>query len=167
MSSLAFFLILQSILILQPTQTPDQKYYGTLIHALLTGAAAFCLVAGFVVIYTTKSNNFAEHFTSWHGTIGLTVLIYVLVQSLGGSTMFFVPPNILGFDGRVIYKYHRTSGYMFFVLFMTAITLGTQSRWVQTLWPLPFWFWIIADILIITGVFTRIRTSKLPFYSHK
>jgi len=69
-----------SVLLLQPTHTPEQKYVGAITHGILNGTAFIFFTTAVAIIFINKNLHNAAHFTTAHGRIGLFVYILLLIQ---------------------------------------------------------------------------------------
>lgn len=160
-NSLGLMLIVNAILLVQPTHTQEQKIEGTKAHSVLNVLGVASFVTGAVIIYVNKAKHDAPHFASVHGKFGLITGIVLFLQLLVGLVQFYFP-NLLGGENKAkkLYKWHRASGYLISALAIVTITLGTQTDWylgkVRVLW-----IWILFDILIVVGMMPRIKPSKM------
>jgi hypothetical protein len=80
LNSAALILCTNSVLLLQPTHTAEQKYNGAITHGILNGAALASFTTAVTIIFVNKNLHDAAHFTTAHGRIGLTVYILLLIQ---------------------------------------------------------------------------------------
>jgi hypothetical protein len=79
-NSTALILITNSVLLLQPTHTPEQKRIGAVTHALLNATALAAFTTAVIIIIYNKAAHNASHFTTAHGRIGITTYILLLIQ---------------------------------------------------------------------------------------
>jgi hypothetical protein len=69
-------------LLLQPTNTPEQKRIGAVAHGILNGLAFASFTTAFIIIVRNKIAHGAAHFTSAHGKVGLITYILLVIQVL-------------------------------------------------------------------------------------
>ncbi|KAI1822368.1 eukaryotic cytochrome b561-domain-containing protein [Xylaria intraflava] len=162
--SLAVLVLLQSILVLQPTHTAPQKQIGQKIHAGLNLLSFAIFVVGVVVIEVNKFQNNGPHFHSVHGYLGVITSIWILIQYFVGFTMFGVPALYGGeANAKKIWKYHRGSGYVLLLLMMATVTSAVETDYSKNVLGLKLWAVILIFVLMIVGVYPRIQLRKLGF----
>ncbi|KAF8432468.1 hypothetical protein L210DRAFT_3558561 [Boletus edulis BED1] len=158
------------ILTLQPTSQPKTKAAGLQRHQIAMMCVGVPLIlAGTGAILLQKNSHNAPHFTTWHGTFGILTVAWIIVQALvGGSTVWFGGAAWGGgMKAKLMWKYHRLSGYVLFpVLLFTAHLGGGWSFWStghsdSFVRLLAF---TIAPFVILAGVYSRIRPSKMKFF---
>ncbi|KAF6821493.1 cytochrome b561 [Colletotrichum musicola] len=161
--SLAIFTLVQSILFLQPTHTPDQKRTGQLVHAVLNLLAFLLLVTGITIIEYNKSlQGPGSHFHSVHGYLGVVLSIVLLLQYIVGFTMWATPQLYGGEDrAKSIWKYHRWSGYLVLVLLLVTVATATGTPYNANVLKLKLWAVIVTSLMIIAGVVPRVQKQKL------
>ncbi|CCG81725.1 Predicted protein [Taphrina deformans PYCC 5710] len=160
-NTVALVLLVNAILVLQPTQTGPQKREGAVAHSVLNGLALLSFVAAVVIIWSNKHVHGAPHFTSVHGKVGLVAAVLLGLQVLVGLVQYYLP-NLLGGEARAkgLYKWHRLAGYLLTALVLVNVTLGTQTPYF--LGKLNrLWVWIVFDVLIVAGLVPRIRPNKM------
>ncbi|KAI8964962.1 eukaryotic cytochrome b561-domain-containing protein [Daldinia sp. FL1419] len=160
--SFGLLVLVQSILVLQPTHTGAQKEVGQKIHAGLNFLGIVTFAVGVVSIEVNKFINNGAHFHSVHGYLGVAASFWLLAQYLIGFTMF-ATPKLYGGEAKAksIWKYHRSSGYAL-LLFLAATTISaTQTDYNLNVLGLKLWATILIAVLIVVGVFPRIRKQKL------
>jgi hypothetical protein len=162
LNSAGILVITQSILILQPTHTAQQKRQGTLTHAWLNNFGLEFLVAGLIVIEINKFSHNGTHFVSPHAILGLTTYILLALQTLVGFTQYFTP-QLYGSVERAksIYKWHRISGYVVLTLLLATVAAATQTDFNKTTLDIKLWAVLISAVLVLIGVFPRIKKQKL------
>jgi len=155
-------LLVQGILILQPTHTADQKRAGTLAHFLLLNLALDLLVAGLVVIEYNKISHSGTHFESPHAILGLITYILLAIQAFVGFTQYYVPKLYGSVDkAKSLYKWHRISGYVILTTILATIAAATQTTFnVQTL-DIKLWAVLVTAVMILVGVLPRVKKVKL------
>ncbi|KAL0947339.1 hypothetical protein HGRIS_013458 [Hohenbuehelia grisea] len=145
LQSASIALITYGILTLQPTSQPKTKAAGFQRHQLVIFFVALpCITVGTLAVMYNKYLNEAPHFMSWHGTLGIIVMVWILLQvALGGGSVWF---KGVAFGGgakaKAVWKYHRLSGYLLFPLLLFVGYLGA---------------------VILGAVYTRVRLSKMNF----
>lgn len=160
--SFGVLVLLQSILVLQPTHTGAQKQVGQKVHAGLNLLAFVTFLVGVVSIEVNKFKNNGAHFHSVHGYLGVITSIWILVQYIVGFTMFGVPALYGGeANAKKIWKYHRTSGYALLLLMLATVTSAVETPYNKSVLGLKLWAMIIISVLTIIGVYPRIKKQKL------
>ncbi|KAG9303731.1 hypothetical protein G9A89_018628 [Geosiphon pyriformis] len=142
--SATLFLLTQGILLLQRTETREEKGKGLDLHRSVQSLA---FLAGLV--------------TSAHGISGAVTLSLMLIQVLAGAAIVNFPGLFGGVaQAKGFYKYHRISGYIIiFFAWFTALG-GTQADWTKAQFD-NVWLWLSAVIITWVGVGSRIRLHKL------
>jgi cytochrome b-561 len=164
--SLGILILVQSILIVQPTHTPEQKQVGRIVHASLNLVAFLVLVAGVVIIEYNKIKDNGVHFHSVHGYLGVITACILLVQYFVGFTMWQVPAMYGGEENaKKIYKYHRWSGYTILLLLLATVCSATQTDYNFAVLKIKLWAVVLLSFLIVIGVYPRIQKQKLGFGS--
>ncbi|KAM3534339.1 hypothetical protein MY4038_002437 [Beauveria bassiana] len=172
---LGLFLLLQSVLVLQPTRTAGQKRVGQTVHAALNFASSAAFTAGFCAIYLNKERNGAAagaasvaHFTTLHGALGATLTAMLAGQHVVGLTMWAVPA-LYGGEARArsVWKLHRASGYVSLLLLLATFGTAAGTGFVRNALKIESWVFYVPMALIAVGVLPRIHTSKLGFSTKK
>ncbi|KAI1805705.1 eukaryotic cytochrome b561-domain-containing protein [Daldinia bambusicola] len=160
--SLGLLVLIQSILVLQPTHTGAQKEVGQKIHAGLNFLGIVTFAVGVISIEVNKFVNNGAHFHSVHGYLGVIASFWILFQYLVGFTMF-ATPKLYGGEAKAksIWKYHRSSGYVLLLFLAATVISATQTDYNIGVLGLKLWAMIVIAVLIILGVFPRIRKQKL------
>ncbi|KAG6000407.1 hypothetical protein E4U21_005483 [Claviceps maximensis] len=162
--SIALFTLVQSILALQPTSTPNQKRLGQRVHASLNLVAFAALVTGAVIIQVNKIRSRGPHFHSLHAYVGFITLLVLAVQYAVGFTMWATPGLYGGVEkAKKLYKYHRYSGYLVLVLLLAAVCTAMKTNYVVGVLGIGFWGVVVAAVVVLLGVFARIQKQKLGF----
>lgn len=160
--SLAILTLVQSILSLQPTHTPEQKRVAQRVHASLNLFAFLALVTGVTIIEYNKQASHGQHFHSAHGYLGVISAIVILLQYFVGFTMWATPQLYGGERGaKTIWKYHRYSGYLILMLLLVTVCYATGTDYNKNVLKIKPWATIILSLLIFVGVFPRIQKQKL------
>jgi hypothetical protein len=160
--SLGVLVLLQSILVLQPTHTGAQKQVGQKIHAGLNLLAFAIFVVGIVVIEVNKFKSNGPHFHSAHGYLGVITSIWILIQYFVGFTMFGTPALYGGeANAKKIWKYHRISGYGLLLSMMATVTSAVETDYNKNVLGLKLWAMVVIFVIMILGVYPRIKKQKL------
>ncbi|KAK6955601.1 hypothetical protein Daesc_003243 [Daldinia eschscholtzii] len=162
--SLGLLVLIQSILVLQPTHTGSQKQVGQKIHAGLNFLGIVTFAVGVISIEVNKFKNNGVHFHSVHGYLGVIASFWLLAQYLVGFTMF-ATPKLYGGEAKAksIWKYHRSSGYVLLLFLAATVISATQTDYNLNVLGLKLWATIVISVLLVIGVFPRIRKQKLGF----
>ncbi|KAI0029581.1 hypothetical protein K488DRAFT_88579 [Vararia minispora EC-137] len=165
---IALILFVLSIITLQPTSQPATKAAGLARHQRGMVPALATVFLGTSSIIAHKLLYGKRHFHSWHGTIGIVVFGWLIAQlALGGASVWFDGAAFGGgMKAKLIWKYHRLSGYLLLPLLLLTIALGGASHWAQDYAPL--WFRVliysIGSAFSLGGVVARLRPSKIKFF---
>ncbi len=162
LNSAALLLLAQGILVLQPTQTAEQKRTGTYIHAAFNGLALACFIAALTMIQIHKFTAGYAHFESPHSILGLITYIFVILQALWGGAQFFAP-GIFGGEEKAkkVYKYHRWNGYVVFTLGLATVCAATQTTYSKHVLHIQLWAVIVASVITLAGLLPRIKKQKM------
>jgi uncharacterized integral membrane protein len=160
--SFGLLVLIQGVLIVQPTHTAAQKKAGQKLHAGLNLLALASFIVGVVSIEVNKVRGNLAHFHSVHAYLGIIASILQIGQYLVGFTMYFVPQLYGGEDkAKKIWKYHRISGYVLLLLYMATVTSATQTDYNKGVLGLKLWAMIVIFVLVIVGIYPRIKKQKL------
>jgi Eukaryotic cytochrome b561 len=164
-NSAGVLLITQAILVLQPTATPKQKTQGTHTHFTLNLTGTVLLIVGLIIIEMNKASHPETRFKSVHGVMGLVTFILIIIQALIGFVQFYVPKTVLGSvdNGKMLYKYHRMSGYLILLMALATICAATQTGFNENVLHIQLWAVIVASVLVVAGVLPRIKKQKFGF----
>ncbi|KAJ3143884.1 hypothetical protein HDU89_001542 [Geranomyces variabilis] len=164
LNSIGLLLSTQAILLLQPTSltAPRQKKRAAGIHGVLHGLGTVSLLSGASIIIYNKASHNGAHFESLHAQIGVAVYLLFFLQALFGALTVY-QPSVFGGEGRAkaMYKYHRLSGYLTFLLSLVAVAAATQTDWNKNMGMINLWPIILASALLIVGFGAGIKLSKL------
>ncbi|EGD94784.1 cytochrome b5 [Trichophyton tonsurans CBS 112818] len=166
LNSVGILLTVQAILVVQPTRTPQQKQTGALTHFGFLAVANLAFISALIIIETNKQSHPETRFSSVHGILGLITYIIIFLQSAVGVAQYFFPETIFGSveNGKKIYKWHRVSGYVLFVLELAVVIAATKTDYnVKTL-HIGFWPVVISAFLTFAGVVARVKRYKLPAF---
>ncbi len=108
LNSLAVLLLVQGLLVLQPTSAQKDKITGAYVHAALNTSAVALAIAGLVVIEQNKASHPETRFQSVHGKLALVAYILIFFQWSIGAALFFLQGSVIEVDrAKSLYKYHR------------------------------------------------------------
>ncbi|KAL2015970.1 hypothetical protein VTK56DRAFT_4483 [Thermocarpiscus australiensis] len=162
LQSLGVFTVLQAVLLLQPTTTPETKARGRRGHAALHALSLLLFLAGTTLIETNKSVNRMPHLHSAHAYLGLTTATLLLLQYLFGLTIWAVPAVWGGVDrAKALWKYHRWAGYAVLLLLLATVASATATDYNRAVLGIRLWSVLLAEVLIVAGVFPRVHLRKL------
>ncbi|KAI0747970.1 hypothetical protein C8Q80DRAFT_1169371 [Daedaleopsis nitida] len=169
LQSLSIAMFTYGILTLQPTSQAKTKAAGLTRHQLAMIALGVPAISlGTIAIVWRKYIHESPHFTTWHGTIGITSIAWMVAQVIiGGGSVWF---NGKLFGGnpkaKLLWKYHRLSGYLLFPLFLLAAYLGgAWSSWSEknSAYVVRLLAFTLSPIVLLGAVLVRVRTSKMKF----
>ncbi|KAF8919631.1 hypothetical protein CPB85DRAFT_817591 [Mucidula mucida] len=170
MQALAMTLFTYGILTLQPTSQPKTKAAGLTRHQIAMFCTAFPVVAfgTFAVVYN-KFIRDKHHFKSWHGTIGIACMAWIAIQvAIGGASVWFGGAAFGGgMKAKLVWRYHRISGYVLFVfLLLTVILGGGWSGWGEKYvsYPARFLAYTLSPLVVLVAVGVRARLSKMNIF---
>ncbi|KAF2147316.1 uncharacterized protein K452DRAFT_282321 [Aplosporella prunicola CBS 121167] len=162
LNSAGLLLLTQGALILQPTHTASQKRSGTLTHFIVNDLGLLLLLGGLIVIETNKQLNSLPHLESAHAILGLLTYALLAVQALVGFTQYFTPQLYGGVDrAKRVWKYHRASGYLVFVLALATVASATQTTFNRKVLGIQLWAVLVAAAITLAGVLPRVKKQKL------
>ncbi|KAH9030671.1 hypothetical protein EDB85DRAFT_1415624 [Lactarius pseudohatsudake] len=156
------------ILTLQPTSQPKTKAAGLWRHqiAMITGFLAIGL--GSSAMWYNKESHGAPHITTWHGAFGSIAGSWLLVQVLvgAGSVWFGGAAFGGGHRAKLVWKYHRLSGYLLLPFLLTTVHLGgAWSTWMTmtSAFVVRLVVYTLAPLGILAALYSRVRPSKMKF----
>ncbi|KAF3491205.1 putative Cytochrome b561 [Arthroderma uncinatum] len=163
LNSVAVLLTVQAILIVQPTKTASQKRAGALTHFGFLAIANLAFISALIIIEINKESHPETRFSSVHGVLGLITYIIIFLQAAVGVAQYFFPEEVFGSveNGKKIYKWHRVSGYVLFVLELVVIIAATKTDYNVTTLHIGFWPVTIASALTFAGVVARVKRLTL------
>ncbi|KAK0747535.1 eukaryotic cytochrome b561-domain-containing protein [Apiosordaria backusii] len=164
LQSLGLFIIIQAILILQPTTKayPETKSRAAKYHASLHLLSFLLFLSGTVIIETNKQVNSLPHFHSVHAYLGVTTLSLLLVQYLFGFTIY-VTPKVWGGEEKAkqLWKWHRYVGYGVLILLLATAGSAAWTDYVETQLGVSKLGVTLGLVLIAAGVYPRVQLGKL------
>ncbi|KAN0059849.1 hypothetical protein ACQY0O_008423 [Thecaphora frezii] len=169
LQSLALVLLVQSILVLQPTTQADAaaKKRAFEVHQLLNlGLSLPLFTAGATIMWYLHDQPNAAHFISWHGILGTVAVSWAWLQAAVGAASVWFDGRLLGGPNKAkaLWKWHRLSGYLLLPLFFAVACLGiAETTWAknnssQTFRAVVGMTLATAAVLLII----RLKPSKLP-----
>ncbi|KZT41987.1 hypothetical protein SISSUDRAFT_1125922 [Sistotremastrum suecicum HHB10207 ss-3] len=170
LQSLGVLLFGLGILVLQPTSMnqPKAKARGFAFHqSLILFCGVPALVIGTLAIIRQKFDHESEHFTTWHGTLGIIAVSWLVLQIVLGGGSVWNKGRLFGSNPKRIYKYHRASGYLLFPLFLFVIYLGGGwSKWTSNVGskPLVIIAYVVGPMAALVGVLSRARCVILSLH---
>jgi cytochrome b-561 len=154
--------LVESVLILQPTHTPEQKRAGQWVHASFNLIALFSFVAGIAIIEYNKGLDPKAHWHSVHAYLGVATSFVIIAQYLVGFTMWATQALYGGeANAKAIWKYHRYSGYLVLLLLLITVAFATQTPYNTGTLKIKLWAVVLLSVLIVVGVVPRIQKQKL------
>nr|XP_022296974.1 cytochrome b561 domain-containing protein 2-like isoform X2 [Crassostrea virginica] len=134
------------------------------IHGFMIAASMCAAIAGFIVIYYNKELNNKEHFTTWHGTMGLITFVWACVQCTGGVLLKY---NWLISSWKIrladMKLYHATAGLCAFTFVSVTIVLALFSDWFNSVAMGTTWWGAFATLGCLSlMVMQQITTAYLP-----
>ncbi|KAJ7261395.1 hypothetical protein B0H12DRAFT_1106619 [Mycena haematopus] len=146
LQSLSLALIVYGIMTLQPTSQPKTKAVGLARHQYAIFFAAF------PIIFLAPSRSCTTK------KLGIVSMGWIFIQVLlgGGSVWFGGAAFGGGAKAKAIWKYHRLSGYVLFLLLISTAHIG--GAWSH--WGINVRHALGA---CIAGLYIRVRPSKMKF----
>ncbi|KAK3488355.1 eukaryotic cytochrome b561-domain-containing protein [Neurospora crassa] len=162
LQSLGTFLLIQAILVLQPTSTPDAKRLGQRIHASLHLLSFLCFVSGITIIETNKHVNHLAHLHSLHAYLGVITGTLLLAQYVFGICIWAVPAVLGGEEkAKSLWKYHRYAGYGLLVLVLATVAAAADTDYSRNVLKIKGWTFGLGSALVVLGVYPRVQLRKL------
>ncbi|KAK4038709.1 eukaryotic cytochrome b561-domain-containing protein [Parachaetomium inaequale] len=162
LQSLGVYTVIQAILILQPTTTPEAKRLGQRVHFSLHIASLTLFITGTTIIELNKHTAHLPHLHSTHAYLGVITLSLLLVQYLFGFTIWAVPRVWGGEDAaKAMWKYHRWVGYTALVLLLATVAAAAETDYSKGVLKVRLWAVLVAEGLIVAGVVPRVHLRKL------
>lgn len=121
LQSLGLVLLAQSILVLQPTSQskPNEKKSAFNVHQVVNLILVLpVFTAGASIMWYLHHPS--QHFISWHGILGTTVVAWMWAQAAIGAATVWGKGQLLGGEARAksLWKWHRLSGYILLPAFL-------------------------------------------------
>ena len=122
-------------------------------HKYLQILGFFCSVGGFLAIYYNKNLHNKNHFTSFHGLLGLVTMILVLVQNFSGAVItnykWILPKSMKLAKIKLL---HALLGSLVFLSACSTFYLGLCSNWFVKNSNIYTWYGSAFSILALGGV---------------
>ncbi|KAH9829196.1 uncharacterized protein C8Q71DRAFT_791587 [Rhodofomes roseus] len=170
LQSLSICLLAYGIVTLQPTSQPKTKAAGLARHqyAMLCGGYP-ALLLGTLAIWWNKTSHGSHHATTWHGILGYISVFWMVVQVFIGIGSVWFDGRLFGGNSsaKLVWKYHRLSGYLLFpLLLFTAFLAGIWSHFTtrNTVLALRVILFGVAPLVLLLAVCARVRLSKMRFF---
>ncbi|CAK7236086.1 hypothetical protein SEUCBS140593_009500 [Sporothrix eucalyptigena] len=168
LQSVGVFVIVQAILVLQPTVAPWDKIAGAHAHAALQLLSFIILISGVAIIEANKIRSHGVHFHSIHGYLGVLTAVVLVVQYLFGLLVWLAPVFIFGGGpdrvdrAKALWRQHRWSGYAVVLpLLLATVITATKTDYNVNVLNIRLWAVVVAIALIVIGVYPRIHIRKL------
>lgn len=167
LQSLSIAMFTYGILTLQPTSQAKTKAAGLTRHQLAMMALGVpAIFLGTLAIVRRKAQHESPHFTTWHGTLGIISVSWLVIQvAVGGGSVWF-GGRLFGGNpkAKLVWKYHRLSGYLLFPLFLLVAHLGgAWSSWSTgaSSYFIRLLAFTISPIVLLAAILVRLRASKV------
>ncbi|KAI0306766.1 hypothetical protein B0F90DRAFT_1814604 [Multifurca ochricompacta] len=162
LNTLALFCFTFGILTLQPTSQPKTKAAGLQRHQFAMGFGFIFILLGTSAIWYNKTSHRAPHYTTWHGTFGLITVSWLVFQvALGAGSVWFGGAAFGGgHKAKLVWKYHRLSGYILLPLLLTTVNFGgAWSAWVSenSAYIVRLVAYTFAPLGILASLYSRTR----------
>jgi len=135
------------------------------IHTYAILAGMLLVFGGFAAIYINKERLGKDHFTSWHGILGVITITYACLQSLLGAMAkyFKYVGKYLKVKLVDLKLYHATSGLLTYTMVTGSLILGLWSSWAdKQLGGILWWicFGCVSSSALV--VMAHITTTYAP-----
>ena len=170
LQTLSLLCFTYGILTLQPTNQPKTKAAGLMRHqAAIFFVGVPCIALGTFAVWYNKILNGRPHFATWHGTIGIISVFWLMFQAFLGGGSVWSGGSLFGggMKAKAVWKYHRVCGYTLFPMLLLSINLGGWwSSWGENYVPGFFGFLVYAaaPASVAYGVYRRVRLFKMPIF---
>jgi len=158
------------IMTLQPTAQVATKAAGLSRHQLAMFAIGFpAIFLGTLAMWWNKVIHNAPHAVTWHGLFGYIAITWIVAQVLVGGGSVWFDGRLFGGNPRakLVWKYHRLSGYVLFpLLLLTAHFGGGWSDWTNenSAYILRLLGYTVAPLVLLIAVLVRVRLSKMKIF---
>lgn len=170
LQSLSIAVFIYGILTLQPTSQAKTKAAGLTRHQLaMMGLGVPAIFLGTLAIVRRKALHESPHFTSWHGTLGIISMSWLVIQVVAGGGSVWFGGRLFGGNpkAKLVWKYHRLSGYLLFPFFLLVAHLGgAWSDWSTgaSAYFVRLLAFTISPIVLLGAILVRLRTSKMQLW---
>ncbi|KAK9449326.1 uncharacterized protein V1518DRAFT_373137 [Limtongia smithiae] len=164
LNNFAVLMMVQSIILVQPTIATAEKQLGATVHGIFNVFGAVCLFGSFAIVVLNKIANGGTHFHSAHARIGLFAYIVLFVNIAIGMTQYWMPA-LYGSSTRAksMYKYHRVLGYFALLLSFITTLVATTTDYNKNVLHARVTILLAFVIITAIGLAVRIRPSKFQF----
>lgn len=156
------------ILTLQPTSRPHSKAKALVRHQLAMTFGLLCIILGTSAIIANKSIHYNDHFASTHAKLGLLAFVWILFQVFVGAGSVWFDGRLFGggMKAKMVWKYHRLSGYMLFPLLIVTSSYGGWSHWAlkHSSFTTRIIAYTVSSLVLLASVLFRVRPSKMKFF---
>uniref|UniRef100_A0A914W6K4 ascorbate ferrireductase (transmembrane) n=1 Tax=Plectus sambesii TaxID=2011161 RepID=A0A914W6K4_9BILA len=153
------FLMTEAVMMFSATSSlipnysrPDKVVY----HGYIMAGVLLAALQGFAVIYLNKERNGKEHFTTWHGIVGVITVGYTVLQAIAGialkynaTLVSYLPRSFTLAKWKL---YHALSGCFLFILGCAALLAGLYSSWFQNNTNEYVWGLTMVSGLLLTFI---------------
>jgi len=118
---------------------------------------------GFLAIYNNKENKGAEHFTTWHGKLGLVSLALLSMAPMGGIVAKYsvFASKLVGLKPKLIKEIHRNAGVAASIASLGTVILALYSTWFQGVVSENTWYIALGLLLYPRFYFGYLRIKGL------
>lgn len=149
------------------TQDSKRKYGQSVArHWIIQGLAAVYIIAGFASIYVHKNNAHIEHFTTSHGSTGLTTLLILAGASIGGTLARYNSIVASVLKPAQMKLIHTFFGLLAYSMATYTVLLATDSLWFHRQANVVGIF-VIRSLMITNIVLVIIRPAQSLLYKLK
>ncbi|KAF2858809.1 hypothetical protein K470DRAFT_300615 [Piedraia hortae CBS 480.64] len=154
-------LLLNGVLLLQPTHTAEQKLSGTNFHAVFMAMSTLLALGGLGVIEYNKFSHGGTHFDSPHAVLGFITYLFLVIQVLFGVLQFYAPWVLGGVErGKAVYKYHRLGGYVTLALMVVTVCAASGTAYGFKVLGLRAWVYLLLGVGVLVGTGARVKVRK-------
>ena len=70
-------------------------------------------------------------------------------------------------NAKSLYKYHRVGGYVTSLVMLATICAATETTYNIGVLKIQLWAVVVASVLVVLGVASRVRLSKFGWLAGK
>ncbi|KAK9460235.1 uncharacterized protein V1516DRAFT_627500 [Lipomyces oligophaga] len=164
LNNFALLMLVQSMILVQPTATTAEKKLGALVHGVFNLFGAICYVVAFGIVFINKTTNGGAHLHSAHAVVGLLAYVILFINIGIGFTQYWMPALYGGTSrAKAMYKYHRVIGYVSLFFTLLAFALATITPYNRNLLHISFPIMLPFMVVMTFGLAIRIRPQKFQF----
>lgn len=133
------------------------------VHWVLQALAGILIFIASICMYLNKIDRQAQHFTTWHGTIGLVTIILTLASIFGGvftKYSFQLRETVTPIVSKLI---HSFMGIATYLLGIVTIILGMYSDWFSYVSSASIQATLLC-LAILTSIYV-ISKSAVTFFA--